>query len=193
MKLHMYAAAIAVLGAAVAAHAGDIHGKVTGAKGASVVYIDAIQGKSFPAPADHPLMDQKGLMFQPHIMVVQQGTAVKFLNSDSVAHNVYWPSVNGDKKLGHNLGTWPQGATREFTFTAAGVVPLFCNVHPDMSGYIVVSPTPYYATTNAAGEFTIKNVPDGSYSITAWHEGYKQQTSQVKVSGSTSLSLVVRK
>ncbi len=193
MKLHMYAAVIAILGAAVAAHAGDIHGKVTGAKGESVVYIDAIQGKSFPAPADHPLMDQKGLMFQPHILVVQQGTAVRFLNSDSVAHNVYWPSVNGNKKMGHNLGTWPQGATREFTFSVAGIVPLFCNVHPDMSGYILVSPTPYYATTNAAGEFTIKNVPDGSYSITAWHEGYKTQTSQVTVSGSTALNLVVRK
>jgi plastocyanin len=193
MKVRMYAAAVAMLGAAVAAHAGDLHGKVSGAKGESVVYIDAIAGKTFPAPTAHPVMDQKGLMFQPHIMVVQQGTTVEFLNSDSVAHNVFWPSVNGDKKLGHNLGTWPQGDKRNFAFTEAGVIPLFCNVHPDMSGYIIVSPTPYYAMTNAAGEYVIKDVPNGSYSVTTWHEGYKPHASPVTIAGDTKLDLTVTK
>ncbi len=191
MKLRMYAAAVAILGVAAAAHAGDLHGKVSGAKGESVVYVNAIAGKTFPAPAQHPVMDQKGLMFQPHIMVVQQGTSVEFLNSDSVSHNVYWPSVNGNKKLGHNLGTWPQGVSRNYTFTNAGVVPLFCNVHPDMSGYIIVSPTPYYATTNAAGIYAIKSIPDGTYSVTVWHEGDKPHTSQITVSGDTKLDLTV--
>ncbi len=193
MTFRMYAAAVVILGAAVAAHAGDIHGKVSGAKGESVVYVEAIAGKTFPAPTEHPVMDQKGLMFQPHIMVVQLGTTVKFLNSDSVAHNVFWPSVNGNKKMGHNLGTWPQGDSRNFTFNNPGIVPLFCNVHPDMSGYIIVSPTPYYTTTNAAGEFTIKDVPNGTYSVTAWHEGRKPHTSQVTVSGATTLDMTVTK
>lgn len=193
MRIRMYAAAVAMLGAAVVAHAGDIHGKVSGAKGESVVYVDAIAGKTFPAPTQHPVMDQKGLMFQPHIMVVQQGTTVEFLNSDSVAHNVFWPSVNGNKKLGHNLGTWPQGDKRNFTFADAGVIPLFCNVHPDMSGYIIVSPTPYFATTNAAGEYVIKDVPNGSYTVTAWHEGYKPHASPVTVAGDTQLNVTVTK
>ncbi|MGA7884621.1 MAG: carboxypeptidase regulatory-like domain-containing protein [Acidobacteriaceae bacterium] len=191
MKVRVYAAAMVMLGAAVAAHAGDLHGKVSGAKGESVVYVNAIAGKTFPAPNEHQVMNQKGLMFQPHIMVVQQGTTVDFLNSDSVAHNVFWPSVNGNKKLGHNLGTWPQGDKRSFTFSEAGVVPLFCNVHPDMSGYIIVSPTPYYATTNAAGEYVIRNVPNGTYSVTAWHEGDKPHTSQVTVAGDTALDITV--
>ena len=60
----------------MAAWAGDIEGKVTGMKGKSVVYVDAIAGKTFPAPKDHPVMDQKGLMFSPHILTVQQGTTV---------------------------------------------------------------------------------------------------------------------
>ena len=68
-----------------AAWAGDIEGKVAGMKGHSVVYVDAIAGKTFPAPKDHPVIDQKGLMFAPHIMVVLQGTTVDFLNSDNVA------------------------------------------------------------------------------------------------------------
>src|ERR1700756_5914798 len=74
----------------IAAWAGDIEGKVTGMKGKSVVYVDAIAGKTFPAPKDHPVIDQKGLVFVPHIVVVQQGTTVEFLNTDTVKHNVFW-------------------------------------------------------------------------------------------------------
>ena len=86
-----------------AAFAGTIHGKVSGVKGESVVYVEAVAGKTFPAPTQHVTMDQKGLMFVPHIIAIQQGTTVEFLNSDSVAHNVFWPSISGNKKLGHNL------------------------------------------------------------------------------------------
>jgi len=68
------------------AFAGTIHGKVSGVKGESVVYVEAVAGKNFPAPTQHVTMDQKGLMFVPHIIAIQQGTTVEFLNSDSVAH-----------------------------------------------------------------------------------------------------------
>ncbi len=180
-NLMMVLAALAML--TLVASAGTITGKVSGVNGESVVYVDAIAGKTFPAPAEKPVMDQKGLMFQPHIIAVQQGTTVEFLNSDKVAHNVFWISVGGNKKLGHNMGTWPQGEKRPFKFDNPGVVPLFCNVHPDMSGYIVVSPTPYFAVTDKAGEYKIENVPDGSYTVTAWHEGAKNQSKPVTVSG----------
>ena len=130
------------------ASAGTITGKVSGVNGESVIYVDSIQGKTFPAPSDKPVMDQKGLMFQTHLMVVQQGTTVEFLNSDKVAHNVFWTSVSGNKKLGHNLGTWPQGEKRAFKFDNPGSVALLCNVHPEMAGYIIVVPTPYYATSD---------------------------------------------
>ena len=165
------------------AWAGDIEGKVTGMKGKSVVYLDTIAGKTFPAPKDHPVMDQKGLMFAPHILVVQQGTTVEFLNSDTVQHNAFWTAINGDKKAGHNLGTWPKGEKRPFTFAKPGVVPVLCNVHPEMEGYIIVSPTPYFAETDDSGNFKIKVVPDGSYTVTAWHEGAKNQSKPVMVSG----------
>ncbi len=77
--------------------------------GSSVVYVDAITGKTFPAPAEKPLIDQKVLMFNPRVLVVQTGTTVEFQNDDSVQHNVFWPSISGNKKLSHNLGTWPKG------------------------------------------------------------------------------------
>jgi plastocyanin len=184
---------MAIAACSTAALAGSIHGKVSGVKGESVVYVEAVAGKTFPAPSQHVTIDQKGLMFAPHIVAVQQGTTVEFLNSDSVAHNVFWPSVGGNKKLGHNLGTWPQGQRQSFRFDNSGVVPLFCNVHPDMAGYLVVSPTPYFATTDKAGVYKIENVPDGSYSVTAWNEGAKSKTNPVSVAGDAAADFTLSK
>ena len=193
MKFRMLAVVFAMVTLTVAAYAGTISGKVSGVSGESVVYVDAIAGKTFPAPSEHPVMDQKGLLFQPHIMVVQQGGIVDFLNSDKVAHNVFWTSVGGNKKLGHNLGTWPQGEKRSAKFDTAGVVPLLCNVHPEMAGYIVVVPTPYFAKTDKSGDFKIENVPDGSYTVVAWHEGAKNQSKSVNVSGDTKADFTLSK
>ncbi len=186
-------AALVVIALAAGAHAGTINGKVSGVKGQSVVYVDAIAGKTFPAPAQHALMNQKGLMFVPFLLVIQQGTTVDFLNSDSVAHNVFWPSIGGDKKLGHNLGTWPQGDKRSFKFDNPGAIPLLCNVHPDMAAYIVVSPTPYFATTDKSGTYRIENVPNGTYSVTAWNPSGKPHTSQVTVSGDAKADMTLSK
>lgn len=183
LAVRMLAVMMVIAGLSAASWAGDIEGKVTGMKGKSVVYVDTIAGKTFPAPANHPVMDQKGLVFSPHVMVVQQGTTVDFLNSDTVAHNVFWPSIGGDKKATKNLGTWPKGEKKSFAFDKAGVVPLLCNVHPDMAAYIVVSPTPYFAETDDSGAYKIKDVPDGSYTVTAWHEGAKNQSKPVTVAG----------
>jgi plastocyanin len=176
-----------------AALAGTIHGKVSGVNGESVVYVEAIAGQTFPAPAQHIVIDQKGLMFVPHIVAVEQGTTVDFLNSDSVAHNVFWISIGGNKKLGHNLGTWPKGQKQSFKFDSPGVVPLLCNVHPEMSAYIIVSPTPYFATTDKSGEYKVENVPDGAYSVTAWHEGAKSKSNSVKVAGDTTADFTLTK
>jgi plastocyanin len=165
------------------AQAGTVHGKVTGVTGQSVVYVEAIAGKTFSTPAQNPVMAQKRLTFQPHILPVQQGTTVDFLNEDSVAHNVFWVSIGGNKKLGHNLGTWPQNEKRAFKFVTSGDVALFCNVHPEMTGYIVVVPTPYFTLTSETGEYKIENIPDGSYNLSAWHEGTKKHSKPLDVAG----------
>jgi plastocyanin len=193
MNRKTFVLGLLVIGFSVAASAGSIDGKVSGVSGKSVVYVDAVQGKTFPAPDKHPVIDQKGLLFQPHIMVVQQGTTVDFLNSDNVQHNVFWPSIGGDKKAGHNLGTWPKGQKRSFKFDHPGVVSLLCNVHPEMSGYVVVSPTPYFTETDAAGNYSIKDVPDGQYTVTAWHEGAKPKSQPVKVAGATKSDFTLSK
>ena len=175
----------AILALTASSLAGSISGKLSGVNGVSVVYVDTIAGKTFPPPEQHPVMNQKGLAMVPHILVVQAGSTVDFLNSDKVAHNVFWPSVqSGSKKgPGHNLGTWPQGDKRSFKFDQAGVASILCNVHPEMSGYLVIVPTPYFAQTDSSGAYKIDNVPDGQYTLTAWHEGSKTQSKPVAVSG----------
>jgi plastocyanin len=178
---------------ATAAFAGDIKGKVNGVSGVSVVYVETIAGKTFPAPEKHIVIDQKGLMFHPHVTATQVGATVDFLNGDNVAHNVFWPSISGNKKLGHNLGTWPKGEKKSFKFDAPGVAPLLCNVHPEMAAYVVISPTPYFAETDESGNYTISNVPDGSYTVTAWHEGAKTQSKPVSVAGSATADFSLSK
>jgi plastocyanin len=193
MKRITFVMLIAMAACGTAAFAGTIHGKVSGVKAESIVYVEAVAGKTFPAPTQPVTMDQKGLMFVPHILPVQQGATVDFLNSDSVAHNVFWPSISGNKKLGHNLGTWPQGQKQSFKFDNPGIVPLFCNVHPDMAGYLIVSPTPYFATTDKSGAYKIENVPDGTYTVTAWNEGAKSKSNPVKVAGDTTADFTLSK
>ena len=193
MKRNVLVITMIVVALALAAHAGTISGKVSGVANESVVYVDTIAGKTFPAPTSGPVIDQKGLLFQPHITAVQVGTTVEFLNSDSVAHNVFWTSVGGNKKLGHNLGTWPKGEKRPFKFDNPGAVALLCNVHPEMAGYVVVVPTPYFAVTDKSGAYKIENVPDGSYTVVAWHEGAKNSSKPVTVSGDTKADFTLSK
>jgi plastocyanin len=188
--IKLFALFAVVVLAAEACVAGSVKGKVS--PGKSVVYLESASGAVAPAAEKTAVMDQKGLLFQPHVLVVQTGTTVEFLNSDKVQHNVFWPSISGDKKKGHNMGTWPQGEKRPFKFADPGVVSLLCNVHPEMAGYIIVSPTPYFAETAADGAYTLANVPDGDYTITAWHEGKKVQSKKISVKGDTTADITLQ-
>src|SRR5579864_7161076 len=180
------------------AMAGDVKGTVSvqGLRSADniAVYVDAIPGKKFDAPAQHALIDQRKMTFVPKVTVVVQGTTVDFLNSDPVGHNVYWPLISGNKKLAHNLGTWPKGDKKSFQFNDPGAASLLCNVHPEMSGYVVVVPTPYFAVTGKDGEFEIKNVPAGTYTLKTWSEDGKPTTQSITVSAATTtVELTVKK
>jgi plastocyanin len=167
--------------------AGGIHGKVA-CKGVrdsadAVVYVDAIPGKTFPAPADHARVDQANLMFVPHVMPILAGTTVDFMNSDAVLHNVFSPDACAEK---FNLGTWPKGQSKSFTFKKECVASLLCKVHPEMEGFIVAVPTPYFAVTKADGTYVIANVPDGAYKVKVWHPKLKGTESQITVAGDTA-------
>jgi plastocyanin len=187
MKRQVLITLLFVVTFALAASAGTLRGKVASPGQNTVVYVGPIAGKTFAASTVPFQIDQQASKFEPHLLVVQQGSSVTFKNDDNMAHNVRWPNVSGDPRMGHNLGTWSQGDSRTYQFEHPGVLQLQCSIHPDMSGYIVVVPTPFYAQATTGGDYTIRNVPDGHYTVNVWREGKKIETKQVTVAGDTSL------
>ncbi len=167
---------------------GTIAAKVAKQKAGVLVYLTGVPG-TFPAPKEHPVMDQKDLMFAPHIMPVLAGTSVDFLNSDNVRHNVFSP--DGEK---FNLGTWPKGKAKPYTFAKPGVYTLLCNVHAEMEGFIVVLDNPYYAMSGKDGSFKIEHVPAGKFTLRAFAGALKAAPVTVTVpAGGTAEAVVTLK
>jgi len=179
----------------LAAQPGTIKGKVV-ARGVrdsadAVVHIQKIPNKTFPTPKEPIVLDQVNLMFVPHVLPVLVGTTVAFPNSDEVRHNVFSPSP----ARRFNLGTYPKGISRTVTFDKPGEVALLCNVHAEMSAYVIVVETPYFAVSTKDGSYTIRNVPPGKYVLKTWHEKLKSQTKEVEVpaEGSITVDFELRK
>jgi plastocyanin len=176
------------LSAAVPLAAGDIHGKVD-SKGmrdgaGAVVYVASLPGKTSPAPTAHAAIDQRNLTFVPHVLAVPVGTTVDFHNSDSVTHNVFTPAACAGK---FNLGTWPKGQSKSYTFSKECFATLLCLIHPEMEGFVAALPTPYFAVTAADGAYTITGLPDGSYAVKVWHPKLKGSEKSVDVHGATTV------
>src|SRR5262245_1671590 len=161
-------------------HASNIEGQilVNHARDNSnaVVYIDKIAGKRFVPPATPVTLDQVNLTFVPHVLPVLVGTTVAFPNSDEIRHNVFSP---GPPRI--DLGTYAQHTTKYHVFDKAGVWTMLCNVHAEMSAYVVVTETPYFAKTNKDGKFVLKDVPPGKYSLKIWHEKAKPAPLPIEV------------
>jgi len=149
----------------------------------ALVYIDRVEGKTFPPPTEAVFMGQKNLVFRPHILPVLKGTTVDFTNDDTVVHNVFAPP--GSAKA-FNLGTYGVGVTKTETFDKLGEVPLLCNVHAEMLAYILVLQNPYFALTDKAGNFEIKGVPPGTYKLKVWHEKLQETVQDVTVEAGKS-------
>lgn len=170
-------ALLMALAAGASAETATVQGKVTcrGVRdcAGALVYVEKIAGRTF-TPGAEAVMDQLKLSFVPHVLPVLVGTKVAFPNSDEVRHNVFSPSPA--KRF--NLGTYPRGVTKSVVFDKPGLIELLCNVHAEMSGYIVVLETPYVAHVAADGTYVLKNVPPGPHDIAAWREelnGHRQQ------------------
>ena len=174
--------------------AGDIHGKVVAHSvrnsADAIVYVDKIAGKTFAPPSEHAKIDQKNMQFTPHVLAVLAGTTVDFLNSDAVLHNVFSPDACADH---FNLGTWPQGQVKSFTFKKECFAALLCKVHSEMEGFVAALPTPYFAVTAADGSYHIKDVPDGTYTVKVWHPKLKAATKSVTVKGATEENFEIAK
>jgi len=145
-----------------------------------VVWVDDIAGE-FPAPKQHAILNQKNMRFIPHILPILVGTTVDFPNSDSFLHNVF--STSPVKQF--NLGLYPRGRVPKILFDKPGIVAILCNVHPEMSAYIIVLKTPFFAAPGPEGHFIIPNVPSGSRLVRCWSEDGRTQERRVTLVAGT--------
>ncbi|MBI3251825.1 MAG: hypothetical protein HYZ52_00700 [Candidatus Omnitrophica bacterium] len=144
------------------------------------VYVkEGLEGMNFPPPAAPVTIENKGCVYLPHVTGAQVGQPVIFLNEDPTLHNIHSFPKNSRP---WNLGLPFQGMKQTKSFSAPEVmVPLKCDVHPWMTGYIGVLAHPYFAVSDENGKFEIKNLPPGDYVIEAWHEKLGAQTQKVHV------------
>ena len=141
----------------------------------AVVWLTPTKGEAPKPVADKVFrLTQKDKRFEPHLLVVPINAAVLFPNQDPFFHNVF--SVYEGTRF--DLGLYESGTSREVRFTRPGPSYIFCNIHPGMSAVIMVMITPYYATSDAEGNYSIPNVPPGEYEMSVWYES--AQTDQLK-------------
>ncbi len=136
-------------------------------------------------------MDQRNETFLPRVLTIDQGTLVDFPNNDTTYHNVF--SLSKTRKF--DLGRYARGKSKSIRFERAGVVRVFCDIHSHMSAFILVFSHPYYAKAEVDGRYRIDNVPAGTYTVSAWHEGEVRETRTVTVppqGGDVDLDFVVR-
>lgn len=143
-----------------------------------VLYLEPVSGTA-PAPvAAKATMDQRGLVFIPHVLAVQRGTTVTFLNNDNDQHNVYFLFDETGETL--DIGTWGPGVSVDHRFTEAGEVIVLCKLHLEMAAYVLVVDGPLFAqvelgSSGSSAAFEIPRVPAGEYRLRAWHKKLKQR------------------
>ena len=120
--------------------------------------------------------------FTPRVVVVSRQGAVDFPNVDPIYHNVF--SVSGANRF--DLGLYRAGASKEKKFEEPGLVRVYCNIHPQMVGFVMVVDSDFAAVTHADGSFRFEGVPPGTHTIRAWHDEGGDGQAPVTVGGSAA-------
>ena len=136
------------------------------------IWLEPLSGKPRLDNDERLSMHQRVKEFFPHVLIATVGQQVDFPNDDPFQHNVF--SSSEVKKF--DLGIFQSGQSRGVMFTRPGIVPIYCNIHPQMEGFVIVLQTPFYGLSDEKGDIQIKNVPQGSYRFRVWHEMAKSET-----------------
>ena len=131
-------------------------------------------------PSEQPKFDQKGCMYSPHVLAVDANQKFEVTTNDQTTHNIHPLPAPGSGNIGWNKSQPPGAPPIVTDWKAPEAISVKCNIHPWMHGWHVVVKGPY-AVTDASGNYTIKNVPPGTYVVTAWQEEYGTQTQNVTV------------
>lgn len=141
----------------------------------------AIRGKvpgNYSAPDKPVVVDQVGCIFTPHVVAILAGQEIEFRNSDPVSHNIRFVAT---RNAAFNNVFATKSSTKTKIESAEFGIPLKCDIHYWMSGYVHVLPHPFFAVTGDNGSFVISGVPPGTYTLIAWHESLKPKTESVTV------------
>jgi hemoglobin len=156
--------------------------------GLAVVGLEPASGKFRPRRPRQRVMEQRNREFAPRVLVVPVGSTVSFPNFDSVFHNVF--SRTGIYPF--DLGIYRTGEARELTFDKEGIVKIACNLHANMSAYLVVVSSPHYAVANEQGRFSFASVEPGRYRLRVWTErGDVPVVQNVEIKAGANLATVV--
>lgn len=162
-----------------------------GLKNVVVFVADGLGDRGFEPPKEPVVIEQKGCQYQPHVLVVRANQPVEVVNDDPTAHNIHPTPANNRE---WNKAELP-GAKVEEAFDREEVaIPVKCNIHPWMRGYIAVFKHPYFIVTKEDGSFALPNLPPGTYTIKAWHEklGIATQTITIGANETKELSFVFK-
>ena len=142
-----------------------------------VVYISAGDTAEV-APSQVVRYDQKGCQYVPHVLPMQAGQVLQIYNDDQTSHNIHpLAKVNPEWNKSQPAGSAPI----DTKYDKPEFIPVKCNIHPWMHGYFVVLGTSHYAVTGQDGSFSLKGLPAGKYTVSAWQEQYGSQTQEVTV------------
>jgi plastocyanin len=131
-------------------------------------------------PATSVVIDQKGCLYEPHVTAVMTGQTVEFKNSDTCLHNIDTTGAANDENK-FNKAMPAHSPNLKFVPKVAEAMKIKCDAHPWMNAWVVIIDHPYFAVTGDDGTFAIKNLPDGTYTLQAWHEKYGTKEGQVTV------------
>jgi plastocyanin len=144
------------------------------------VYLERTDGSPVPGGAAAPMrIGQRDRTITPHVSAVEVGQLVEFPNDDDVFHNIFSLSAGNS----FALGRYAPGTTRQNRFERPGVVRLFCDIHAEMAGVILVVDTPYLTRVQADGAYELLDVAPGSYRAIAWHPTAGTDTMMVTIPG----------
>jgi plastocyanin len=157
-----------------------------------IVFVsEGLGDRTFDAPSEPVVVDQKGCMYQPHVLAVRANQKLELVNDDATSHNIHpQPANNREWNKAE-----PPGSKLEEAFAREEIaIPVKCNVHPWMRGYIAVFKHPFFAVTGKDGGFDLSNLPPGTYTIKAWHEklGTSTQTVTIGANETKEISFVFK-
>jgi plastocyanin len=157
-----------------------------------IVFVsEGLGDQKFDPPSQPAVVEQKGCMYAPHVMAVRANQTLQLVNNDPTSHNVHpVPTNNREWNKAE-----PPGTKIEDTFAREEIaIPVKCNVHPWMKGYIAVFKHPFFSVTGKDGSFDLSNLPSGTYTIKAWHEklGTSTQTVTIGANETKEISFVIK-